>query len=210
MIVGTDKGWLYLLKYDADRSRGTESPCFSSHGPLRTCEGTLIKIHNRVSAAALDTDGSGLEDLFVGGATYQLGAVTDPNPGGGVYLIRNRGVDKTGLPILEPPLPIDSEGDALPVIGLDSKGRISNSSVILQTVDVNGDGEKELLLSLKEEQFLPRVYLFDRPRATLVFTGTRLPFRFHRHALLDIDDDGELEYVFAGNEQGMGYYCELS
>ena len=109
LIVGTDKGLLYLLMED---EHTMEAPTikFRSVGPLKDSSGRVIRIHNCAMAGGIDLDGDGREDLIVGGIPYQMGTKTDPSPSGGFYYLINKGLDKDGLPILEPMKPLPIEG----------------------------------------------------------------------------------------------------
>jgi len=97
LIIGTDKGLLYLL-IDDGCSVDTGYFKYRSVGPLIDIYGNVIKIHNRACPAVLDLNGDGKEDLLVGGASYQRGIETDPCPGGGVYCLINKGIGKDAYP----------------------------------------------------------------------------------------------------------------
>ncbi|MDF2719396.1 MAG: hypothetical protein K0R28_6321, partial [Paenibacillus sp.] len=156
LIAGSDKGLLYLLIDEGNAvSGGTFKFC--SAGPLKDCDGNVIKIHNRTCPAAVDMDGDGLEDLIVGGATYQLGFKTDPNPGAGLYYLLNKGVGPDGLPILETVGTLPIAGHDLRVVtnrmievhavdGLHYTGKIvPGMSLLKRLLDLDGDGRPELV-----------------------------------------------------------------
>lgn len=200
LVVGTDKGLLYLLierQPLAAASRFT----MESVGPLRDATGAVIKIHNRVSAAGFDVDGDGLEDLVVGGGTYQLGINTDPHPGGGIYWLRNRGPDANGFPVLDPPVPLATGGVALKI-------RIQDH-VQIQAVDIDGDGKSELVIAVQSENFATHVF-----RRAAGGGLESVPIEFGSFSiqdrLLDLDGDGIPEFVFAGGESGVGYYRKMA
>ncbi|MBI2437457.1 MAG: VCBS repeat-containing protein, partial [Lentisphaerae bacterium] len=200
LIVGTDRGLLYLLI--ERRPLGAASRfTMESVGPLRDAAGAVIKIHNRVSAVGFDVDGDGLEDLVVGGGTYQLGINTDPRPGGGIYWLRNRGPDMNGVPVLDPPRPLETGGVALTI-------RIQDH-VQMQAIDLDGDGKPELIIAVQAENFAAHVF---RRAASGGLESVRIEigcFSIHDR-LLDLDADGEPEFVFAGGESGVGYYRKLA
>lgn len=200
LIVGTDKGLLYLLIDEGGTGRDGEFR-FRSAGPLKDTSGSVIRIHNRVCAAAIDLDGDGRQDLIAGGVTYQLGLQHDPDPGGGFYVLLHQGLDAEGLPILAPPRPLETPGVEL--------NQPVNAHVQLQALDLDGDGEKEVILCIQSEPWLGRVFRPTGDGASLAFTGTVLDSYVLEHILLDIDGDGEYESVFGGSEQGIARYRKL-
>lgn len=200
LIVGTDKGLLYLLIDDGDSREAGEFK-FRSVGPLRDRSGKIIKVHNRVCAVGVDLNANGFEDLIVGGVTYQLGTETDPDPGGGIYYLIHRGLDEDGLPMLESPKPLEIDGAEL--------GLPINTHVQIQAVDLDKDGERKVVVAVQEDGFKGRVFKPLKDRVGLEYTGKALPCLSIEERILDIDDDGELEYVFSGGEQGVGHYQKI-
>jgi len=53
-------------------------------------------------AGSIDINRDGREDLLVGGISYQMGIKSDPDPGGGLYYLLNKGTGPDGNPILLP------------------------------------------------------------------------------------------------------------
>jgi len=200
LIVGTDKGLLYLLINNESPADG-EIFSFKSVGPLKDINNKVIKIHNRVSAAAVDLNNDGLEDLIVGGASYQLGVRTDPCPGGGIYYIINKGVDADGLPILEP-------ARELPVKGKDIGININNM-VEVQVMDIDSDLEEEVIIGYSSDQYKGWIFKLSKDPLEIVFTDSMLPKFDPLDHIIDIDGDGKPEYVFAGGEPGVGYYQKV-
>lgn len=199
LIAGSDKGWLYLL-IDEGEAVSEGSFRFRSFGPLKDCEGNIIKIHNRVCPAAVDLDGDGREDLVAGGATYQGGFRTDPNPGAGVYYLLNKGLDNHGLPIL-------SKVNKLPI--LDHELIISTNRMIeIQTVDLDGDGCKEVIIQSGADRQTARIFKTVDPIG-LRYTGKIVPGMALLKRVLDLDGDGKLELVEAGGEPGVASYWKM-
>jgi hypothetical protein len=203
LVVGTDKGLLYLLIAESEPDAGGGFR-FRSHGPLADADGRVIKVHNRAVAAGLDLDGDGCEDLVVGGCSYQAGIPLDPAPGGGVYYLLNRGLDDRGLPVLSPLAPLATEGYAY-------DRRQTNAHLFVQVLDIDGDGRKEVLIAV-QWQDAGRLHVL-RPaagRIALVDTGEVVPQeRPIEEWVLDVDGDGQWEMVFSGSENGVGYYRAL-
>ena len=203
LIVGTDKGNFYLLVDAGDFSEDSGFK-FKSIGPLKDCEGKIIRIHSRSCACGIDLNGDGIEDLILGGVSYQLGIKTDPNPGGAFYYTINKGVDENGIPILGRVMPLKIEG-----CNFNFK---VNSHIHIQVIDIDNDGEKEVILSNQYDQnmyFKGCVFKVMKDKIGLYYTGTYLECFTTEHNLLDIDGDGKPELVFAGGENGVGYYCRM-
>jgi len=199
LIAATDKGELYLLQDDPALAKPGKF-IFRSSGPLKDSSGSLIKIHNRASAASLDLNEDGREDLLVGGISYQLGISLDPNPGGGVYYLLNLGNDAKGRPILSPPKPMD--------LGPDFKPRM-NSHISLQALDIDHDNEKEIIIGLQDPGWDGRIYRKIKGEIALHDTGSRVPVKPIKEYILDIDGDGNYDLVKPGDETGVGYYRKL-
>jgi len=159
-------------------------------------------VHNRLCAVPADLNNDGYEDLILGAATYQLGIKTDPNPGGGLYYLINKGIGADGLPLLAEVMKLPIEGWE-PKIGL-------NSMINMQTLDIDNDGEKEVIIGIREEKYLNRVFKVKKDEIGLQYTGFKVPGMRHIEHLLDIDGDGMAEIVFAGGEPGIGYYIKCS
>ncbi len=192
LIVGVDTGHLYLLIASAHGPAAYERM-----GPLRDTAGTVIKIHNRVFPAPIDYRRSGAEDLLLVGTNYQMGIAPDPNPGAGFYVCAHDGL-RDGLPLLRPPVSIRFEG-FVPSVRM-------NQNPHIQTVDIDGDGEKEAVIATPDDGWKGRIYRVAPDGGGLVYSGAYVPdFRLHQR-FLDIDDDGALERVFAGGETGIGRY----
>lgn len=199
LIAGSDKGHLYILVDEGNAVSGGTFK-YRSAGPLKNCDGNVIKIHNRACPAAVDLDNDGLEDLIVGGATYQLGFKTDPNPGAGIYYLLNKGASADGLPILE-------AVRTLPISGYDMKV-VTNRMVEIQAADLDNDGRKEIIISSGAEGHVGRVFRMTNP-VGLHYTGKTVPGMSLLKRLLDLDGDGRLELVFAGGEPGIAFYRKM-
>jgi hypothetical protein len=201
LIVGTDKGLLYLLRKEAAPD-GNDAFFYRSFGPLKDCNGSIIKVHNRTCAAGIDLNGNGHEDLIVGGASYQTGIKTDPNPGGGIYYLMNEGCDENGLPVLQPLRELEIDGHTFIIK--------TNHHVQIQAIDLDNDGEKEVVIACPHDEYKGMIFKAAKGAVRLVYTGKYLPRLSIEEWLLDIDGDGQLEMVFAGGENGVGYYSKLS
>ena len=200
LIIGTDKGYLYLL-IDTGNIFKNNKVQYRREGPLKDIDGNVIKIHNRARACGIDMNMDNIEDLVVGGITYQKGFNTDPEPGAEFYCFINKGLDDNGFPILVPERPLE-------IIGHNFKFRL-NSHVHIQTVDIDKDGKKEAILSSQEENFKGLVFKPAADKIALQYTGMYIDNFYVHDYLLDIDDDRELELVFAGGETGVGAYRKM-
>lgn len=198
-IVGTDKGHLYLLRKDTSIP-GKDEFTFSSSGPLKDTSGSVIRIHSRSVAGSIDLNGDDREDLIVGGISYQLGIKSDPNPGGGLYYLLNLGNDQSGCPRLAPPVQINP--------GSDFKPRI-NSHIGLQILDIDHNGEKEIIISLQEPGWGGRIYHRSKEKIGLSYTGFRVPLEPIIEQLIDIDGDSQYDIVRPGDESGVGFFRTL-
>lgn len=199
LIAATDKGHLYLLEDDPALTQPGRF-IFRSSGPLKDSSGKVIRIHNRAVAGGIDLNDDGREDLLVGGASYQLGIKSDPNPGAGVYYLINLGNDKDGRPILSPPRPLDLGPDFNPPM---------NRHVGLQILDLNNDKEQEIIISLQQPDWDGRIFHKVKGEIRLKYSGLRLPVIPINEQVLDIDDDGHYDLVRAGGERGVGNYKKL-
>ena len=199
LVAATDKGNLYLLIDNPSLKKGNPF-LFHSIGPLRDTSGGIIKIHNRAIAGSIDLNGDGREDLVVGGISYQLGIKSDPHPGGGLYYLLNLGADAAGIPQLTPAQPLE--------IGSDFRPRI-NSHISVQILDLNHDGEKEMILSLQDRGWNGRIYRKIPGKIGFYYTGFRLPMESIVEQILDIDGDSLYEIVRPGDESGVGSFRKL-
>jgi hypothetical protein len=199
LIVGTDKGHLYLLR-EVSSPAGQGSFNFMSAGPLKDTTGLVIRIHSRAVAGSIDLNGDLREDLIVGGISYQLGIKSDPDPGGGLYYLLNLGNDKYGWPRLAPPRQIDMDQDFKPRI---------NSHIGLQILDIDHDNEKEVIISLQEPGLGGRIYHKSKEKTGLSYTGYRIPLEPIIEQLIDIDGDSQYEIVRPGDESGVGFFRKL-
>ena len=202
LVVGTDKGLLYLLIEEEDSIKDGKFK-FRSVGPLKDTKGKVIKVHNRAVAAGIDLSGNGFEDLVVGGVSYQCGIELDPNPGGGFYYLAHEGLDSDGLPLLAPLTPLKTRGHRFPT-------GMTNSHVGIQGIDIDKDGQKEIILHCQAQSGkLGRVFRKMKEGPGLELTGKTVPdYNIGRH-IVDIDGDGQWELIFAGGERGMGYYRKI-
>ncbi len=199
LIVGTDKGHLYLLR-EVSSSAGQGNFHHISAGPLKDTTGLVIRIHSRAVAGSIDLNGDEREDLIVGGISYQLGIKSDPDPGGGLYYLLNLGNDKSGWPRLAPPEQIDMDRDFKPRI---------NSHIGLQILDIDHDNEKEVIISLQEPGLGGKIYHKSKEKTGLSYTGYRVPLEPIIEQLIDIDGDSQYEIVRPGDESGVGFFRKL-
>jgi hypothetical protein len=200
LIVGTDKGHLYLLMDEGGLFQEGKAS-FRREGPLKDIHGHTIKIHNRARACGIDMNSDGVEDLLVGGITYQNGTKTDPEPGAEFYCYLNKGLDEQGIPVLEPVRPLDIRGHHFSF-------RL-NSHLHIQTIDIDKDGKKEAILSSQMENFKGCIFRPAEDAVALEYTGMFIEnFTIHEY-LLDLDGDSEPELVFAGGETGVGVYQKM-
>ena len=105
---------------------------------------------------------------------------------------------RDGLPRLSRPVPVHFGGFTPPLE--------VNQNPHMQTIDIDGDGEIEVIIAVKDDGGKGRIYSVAPEGGALDYTGTYIPeFRLHQR-ILDIDGDGKLERVFAGGETGIGRY----
>lgn len=200
LIVGTDKGLLYLLIEEEKLGSNGEFRYWSV-GPLKDTEGDIIKIHNRACAAGIDLNGNGKEDLVVGGVTYQLGFETDPDPGGGFYYLLHRGLDERGIPKLEKAKPLKIKGHEFDIY--------TNSHVHLKALQLFEDDGRQIILAAQRDGFKARIFRPVVGEIGLEYTGKMIEKLSIEDNLLDIDGDGQVEFVFGGGEVGVAHYREL-
>jgi hypothetical protein len=196
LIAATDKGHLYYLNDESSLAKKGNF-LYRSFGPLKDSTGKVIRIHNRAVAAGIDLNDDGLEDLLVGGISYQLGIKSDPKPGGGVYYLINLGNDSKGCPIFSPARQLD--------LGPDFKPRM-NSHIGLQVLDIDNDKEKEIIISLQEPGWDGRIYKKIKGKIGLSYTGAQVSVKVIKEQILDIVGDGHYDLVRPGGETGVGYY----
>ncbi len=196
-IIGSDAGNLYLLEEDLINE--SIEPIFTIKGPLKDETGNVIKIYNRVCAVGVSLYRTNGEDLLVGGCSYQMGIALHENPGGGLFIIKNKGTDEKGLPILSVPEPIEMDG-----IG---KKPSLNGMIMMQTYDIDSDGEKEIFLGIREEGYKTHIYKVKNGK--IIYTGEDFPMVLTHHYLHDINEDGIVEVIHGGGEQGMAWYTQV-
>jgi hypothetical protein len=202
LIMAADSGRLYLLRERDDTFASDHGFPYDVHGPLVDSAGGVLKAHNRVSVACVDVTGNGLEDLIIGGSTYQAGFVFDDDIGTGIYLVENIGTDAAGLPELLPKQPMDLGGFVL--------HPRTSTHIELQGVDIDGDGQKEVVACLEQDRYLPRVFRVDGASRQLLSADEFVcDLSAFAVSFLDIDDDGRLEAVFGGDEAGRAWFRRL-
>ncbi len=198
LIVGTDKGWLYLLRSESPLGKDGRFE-FRSFGPLRDADGHVIRIHHRVVAAPLDLDADGRLDLVLAGATYGAG---DPQPGSGIYYVLNRGEQADHTPILSPPTRLETRGHVHP--------DFKNLHGQLQSLDLLHNGERVIVISTQQgDNFRGYVYRPVKDGVALEHTGYVLPPISIEERLLDLDGDGQWEYIRSGGESLIAKYAKL-
>ncbi len=199
LIVGTDKGWLYLLRLERPLGENDRFE-FRSFGPLKDSTGKVIRVHHRVVAAPLDLDGDGRLDLVLAGATY---GTSDPNPGSGIYFVRNEGETKGHTPILSPLKPLETTGHTHPAF--------KHSHAQLQSLDLLGNGEKVVVVGTQlGDNFQGYVYRPSKNRIALEHTGLVLPPISIEERLLDLDGDRDWEYIRSGGESLIAKYAPVN
>ena len=199
LIVGTDKGWLYLLRSETSLGKDGRFE-FRSFGPLQDSAGTMIRIHHRVVAASIDLDNDGRLDLVLAGATYGRG---DPNPGSGIYYVRNEGTLADHTPMLSPVERLETIGHAHP--------DFLNLHAQLQALDLMGNGERLLVVGTQQgDNFRSYVYRPARNLIAVEHTGMILPPISIEERLLDLDGDGQWEYIRSGGESLIAKYARLT
>lgn len=198
LIVGTDKGWLYLLRSETPLGKDGRFE-FRSFGPLKDSEGKVIRIHHRVVAAPIDLDADGRLDLVLAGATYGTG---DPTPGSGIYYSLNQGENADHAPKLTPVKRLDTRGHEHP--------DFKNLHGQLQSLDLMGNGERVVVVSTQQgDNFRGYVYRPAKDGIALEHTGQVLPPISIEERLLDLDGDGQWEYIRSGGESLIAKYAKL-
>ena len=84
-----------------------------------------------------------------------------------------------------------------------------NSHILLQTLDLDHNGEKELVISLQDPGWSGRIYSKIEGKIGFSYTEYNLPMEAIVEQLIDIDGDGDYEIVRPGDESGVGHYREL-
>lgn len=198
LVVGTDKGWLYLLRSETPLGANGRFQ-FRSSGPLRDTRGNVIRIHHRVVAAPLDLDADGRLDLVLAGATYGAG---DPAPGSGIYYVLNQGETDDHVPVLSPVQRLETRGHVHP--------DFRNLHGQLQSLDLTGSGERVVIVSTQQgDNFRGYVYRPAKDGVALEHTGEVLPPISIEERLLDLDGDGSWEYVRSGGESLIAKFAKL-
>ncbi|MDA0835611.1 MAG: hypothetical protein O3A29_20240 [Planctomycetota bacterium] len=198
LVVGTDKGLLYVLREDKPLGKDDRFE-FRSFGPLKDEEGNEIRIHHRLVAAPIDLDNDGDLDLVLAGATY---APNDPHPGSGIYYSLNLGVDDEATPRLSPVKRLETIGHTHP----DFKHLHAQA----QALDLSGNGERVVAIGTQQgDNFRTYVYRPAKDRIALEHTGVVLPPISIEERLLDLDNDGDWEYVRSGGESLIAKFAEL-
>ncbi|MEX0724901.1 MAG: hypothetical protein WD065_01445 [Planctomycetaceae bacterium] len=198
LIVGTDKGLLYLLR--EDQPLGEEGRFeFRSYGPLKDADGTEIRVHHRLVAAPIDLDADGDLDLVLAAATY---APNDPHPGSGIYYSLNLGSEDDHTPILSPVERLETIGHVHP--------DFKNLHAQAQALDLMGNGERLVAIGTQQgDNFRTYVYRPAKDRIALEHTGMILPPISIEERLLDLDGDGDWEYIRSGGESLIAKFAEL-
>ncbi|HEY0983818.1 hypothetical protein [Schlesneria sp.] len=198
LIVGTDKGLLYLLRLEKDLGVDNRFE-FRSFGPLKDSHGEVIRLHHRVVAAPVDLNGDGRLDLVLAGATYGSG---DPRPGSGIYCVLNEGELEDQSPVLSPAQVIETVGHVHPDFKM-HHGQV-------QSLDLFGTGEKLVVVSTQiGDDFRGYVYRPSKDRIALEHTGVILPPISIEERLLDLKGDGKWQYVRSGGESLIAKYSTV-
>lgn len=198
LVVGTDKGLLYLLREDQPLGRDGRFE-FHSFGPLKDVAGTEIRVHHRLVAAPLDLDADGDPDLVLAAATY---APNDPHPGSGIYYSLNLGFADDHTPILSPVAQLETIGHVHP--------DFRNQHAQAQALDLMGTGERLAAIGTQQgDHFRTYVYRPAKDRIALEHTGMILPPISIEERLLDLDGDGDWEYVRSGGESLIATFAEV-
>lgn len=198
LIVGTDKGWLYLLRSEKPLGKDGRFE-FRSFGPLKDADGNVIRIHHRVVAAPMDLNADGRIDLVLAGATYGTG---DPTPGSGIYYALNQGENVDHVPKLSPVKRLETRGHEHP--------DFKNLHGQLQSLDLMGNGERVVVVSTQQgDNFRGYVYRPAKDGIALEHTGQVLPPISIEERLLDLDGDGQWEYIRSGGESLIAKYAKL-
>jgi len=110
----------------------------------------------------------------------------------------NEGVDLYGKPMLTDLKPIK-------IIGYNLNIKI-NSHIHLQALDIDNDGEKEIIISNQGDEFKGLVFKVCKDEIAIKYTGKYIEQISIEENLLDIDNDGKYELLFGGGENGVAYY----
>jgi hypothetical protein len=129
-----------------------------------------------------------------------VGITLQEHPGAGLYIIKNKGVDKNGVPILSAPEPANIEGITEPPL--------INSNVMLQSYDIDRDGKQEIFLGIRRDGYKTRI--IEEKDGKLYYTGKDFPTRLTDHYLHDVEGDGTTSLFKGGGENGISYVYEVS
>ena len=161
----------------------------------------MIRIHHRAVAAPIRSGWRRPSRFGAGGGDLWDGE--DPNPGSGIYFVRNGGAAWR----------ITARAVAGPATGDDRAHRIRTSNTRTPNCrrwTCSGNGEKLLVVGTQlGDGFRGYVYRPAKNRIALEHTGMVLPPISIEERLLDLDGDGQWEYVRSGGESLIAKVAKL-